>query len=182
MLIFAQVHLASLPLWKDCSEHINISEAKGTSGHAVPVCMRTGDGSGWQSVTQTPPLLKTPPVCSLYLNPLFPFFSVAFWPEAALWSGGGGHGQDSWGQQEPCPNQMPSCFFHPMTPASSLNFCHLLRQGIPPETSTAYPTMSHIKTRDYIDNLSSHLRRLHLNITDYKPHLPMILTLMLFGC
>ena len=31
---------------RDCSEHINISEAKGTSGHAVPVGVRTGEGSG----------------------------------------------------------------------------------------------------------------------------------------
>lgn len=79
------------------------------------------------SYTWAPPLLQAPPVYSLYLNPLFspfPFFLVTY--DLGLPFGQEGHGQDSWGQQESCPNQIPSCLLplHPMTRESPLNFCH----------------------------------------------------------
>lgn len=97
-------------------------------------CVCENRGGEWMTVCavakhtlsymQTPPLLQTPPVYSLYYLP--PLLSLSFllgglltWGCSRVWEG---HGQDSWGQQEPCPNQIPSCL-HPMTPASPLNFC-----------------------------------------------------------
>lgn len=69
-------------LCRDCSKHINISEAKGTSGHAVPLSVRTGkhDG-GWDRVLPSIACVWTP------LVSLFPFFLVTFWPCVAPRSG-----------------------------------------------------------------------------------------------
>lgn len=123
---------------RDCSQHINISEAKGTSGHAVPVCVRNRGGERTtvcavtehihtHSYTQTPPLLQTPPIHSLYLNPLFALFSfflVAFWPcdcpsvrkDMDMTAGD---------NNSPLPTKSPPacCLIHPMTLELPLNFC-----------------------------------------------------------
>lgn len=128
-------------LSRDCSEHINISEAKGTS---VPVCVRTGEGSGRQCVlsqnthththscTQAPPPLQTPPVSSLYLNP--PLVSLSFllgglvtWDCPAVRKDMDRTAGDN---KSPLPTQSPPacCLFHPMTLELPLN----LRRLIPP--------------------------------------------------
>lgn len=80
-------------LCRDCSEHINISEAKGTSGHAVPPSVRTGkhDG-GWDRVLPSIACVWTPSSHS---------FLSSWWPSDPVLP----LGQDSWWQQQPIPNE-----------------------------------------------------------------------------
>lgn len=140
-------------LSRECSEHINISEAKGTSGPAVPVC----ENRGWEwmtlcavakqahthSHTQISLLLLTAGVCSLHLNPLFPFFLVAFWPGAAPWSGSTWTGQLGTTGALSQPNPLlPPAFSIPW-PLCCLWTCAAWYWGKtpPPETSTVYPML-----------------------------------------
>lgn len=99
-------------LCRDCSKHINISEAKGTSGHAVPLSVRTGKYDvGWYTVLPSIACVWTRSSCS-FLSSRRPFEPVL--PLA----------QDSWWQQEPSLNEAPpaSCLLYPMTLEMPLNF------------------------------------------------------------
>lgn len=134
----------------DCSEHINTSEAKGTSGHAVLVCVRTGEGSGWQCVlsqntlihTQTHIHIDSSPSSRLLRSiaciwtPSSPFFLSSWWPsDLGLPFGQGGHGQDSWGQQEPCPHRNPSCLLRLPSHDPCIAF-----ELLPPDTEARDPS------------------------------------------
>lgn len=132
------------------------------------------------SCTQTPPLVQTPPVYSLYLNP--PHLSLSFVLGGLL----------TWGcpsvrvdmdrtagdNKSPVPTKSPpaSCLFHPMTPASPLNFCH----PIPRPSWDANCLPNNVTNKNtrlditfpkplfmWCKTSISHLHQFHLGVTDY---------------
>lgn len=147
MLIFAQVHLTSLPLWAESAPSIQIYQRPKGCLVLLSLCVRTGDGSGWHCVLSPNKPIHTRihrfHSSSWLLGSVAfiwtPSFLSSWWPsDLGLPLGQGAHGQDSWGQQEPCPNQIPSC----LLPFPSHDPC-VAFELVPPDTEAGTPLPRH---------------------------------------
>lgn len=134
----------------DCSEHKNTSEARETSGAAVPLSVCENRADDTYEPSQTPPPHPDSSSSQPPFEPPWTFsFLSSLWPPdlVRLTHDRGDVDRTAGDNRSPVSSPVSSCLFHPMTPALPLNFCGLIPGQEPPaETLHVYPTLEQIKS------------------------------------